>query len=299
MIRQIGRNFKEAFQGLFRHFAMAISSSIAITITLIIVSALTMIIGNVDRISTNMETEIQIYAKIDSSIADEDIQVLQDQVASISGVIKVEYSSADNELDRFIEAYGEDGSIFEIYREDNPLSRVFLVQVNSETTNLSSVAQKMENIVGIAEVDYGGTTTEDFITILSGTRRVGYIVVAAMTVLAIFLIYNTINLTIDARKEELAIMRFVGASNSYIRNPLVLEGVFIGLLGSIIPVALTIGGYNYVYTSFEGKLVTGMLKLMEPYPFVYMVSGFLVLLGVAVGLVGSFLAASKTLRWRR
>ena len=299
MIRQIGRNFKEAFQGLVRHFAMASSSAIAITITLIIVSALTMIIGNVDRISTSMETEIQIYAKIDNSIADNDIGTLQEQVKAISGVTEVVYSSADNELDRFIEAYGEDGEIFEIYREDNPLSRVFLVKVDSDIASLSTVASKMETIVGIAEVDYGGTTTEDFITILNGTRKVGYIIVLAMTVLAVFLIYNTINLTIDARKDELAIMRFVGASNAYIRNPLVLEGIFIGILGSIAPVLATIFGYNYLYSSFDGKLVTGMLKLMEPYPFVYMVSGFLVILGVAVGLVGSFLAASKTLRWKR
>ncbi|MBQ4253960.1 MAG: permease-like cell division protein FtsX [Erysipelotrichaceae bacterium] len=299
MIRQIGRNFKEAFQGLFRHFAMASSSAIAITITLIIVSALTMIIGNIDRISTSMETEIQIYAKIDDSIADSDIGVLQDQVKAISGVAEVVYSSADNELDRFIEAYGEDGSIFEIYREDNPLSRVFLVKVDSNIASLSTVAAKMEALVGIGEVDYGGATTEDFITVLNGTRKVGYIIVLAMTVLAVFLIYNTINLTIDARKDELAIMRFVGASNAYIRNPLVLEGIFIGILGSIAPVLLTIFGYNYLYSSFDGKLVTGMLKLMEPYPFVYMVAGFLVILGVAVGLVGSFLAASKTLRWKR
>ena len=94
-------------------------------------------------------------------------------------------------------------------------------------------------------------------------------------------------------------MRLVGATNGYIRAPLVLEGIFIGILGAIIPILLTIFGYQYIYTTMDGQLVSGILKLLPVFPFTLYVSGFILAMGVLVGLVGSFLSASRYLRWKR
>ena len=121
----------------------------------------------------------------------------------------------------------------------------------------------------------------------------------ALTVLAIFLIYNTIQITINSRKQELGIMRLCGANNGYITAPLVLEGIFIGIMGSVIPILLTIFGYRYVYERMNGQLVSGILKLIPVYPFVYYVSAFALGIGVVVGLIGSMLSANKYLRWKR
>lgn len=298
MFRKIGRSFKEAFWGITHHVAMVISTANAVTITLVLVSVLSLLIANISQITYDVEDDIQLYVKIENEVLDEDIQSIQNKISRIAGVEGIEYSDADNELDRFIAAYGEAGKIYEIYRQDNPLSRVFIIKV-ANGYSLAELSTQISTVEGIQSVDFGGATVEDFVKLLNGIREVGTIFVIALALLAIFLIYNTIKITINSRKEEIGIMRLVGATNSYIRSPLVLEGMFIGVLGSIIPILLTIFGYNYIYTSLNGQLVSGILKLIDVFPFTLWVSLLVLIAGVTVGVIGSYISATIYLRYKR
>lgn len=298
MFRKIGHAFKEAFWGLTHHLAMVTSTANAITITLVLVSVLTVLIANVSQITYDVEDDIQLYVKIENEVEDKDIASMQSKISRIAGVENVEYSDADAELDRFIAAYGEAGKIYEIYRDDNPLSRVFIIKI-ADGYSLAEVSTQISTVEGVNSVDFGGATVEDFVKLLNGTRKVGLIFAGALTLLAIFLIYNTIKITINSRKEEIGIMRLVGATNSYIRAPLVLEGIFIGIIGAIIPILLTIFGYQYIYKSMDGQLVSGILKLLPVFPFTAYVSCFVLAMGILVGLLGSFLSATRYLRWKR
>ncbi len=299
MFRRIGRTFKEAFWGISHHFAMAISTANAVMITLILVVVFTILITNISQITYDVESEIQIYVPIDSSVSEDDIEALQAEIEKIPGVGEITYSSADDELTNLIESFGEDGEIFEIYRgEDNPLSRVFLVTV-SEGYSMASVSEQIESIEGVSSATYGGATVDDFIDLLDGIRTVGYAFAGALTLLAIFLIYNTIKITLNSRKEEIKIMRLVGATNGYITAPLIMEGIIIGIMGSVIPVLITIFGYSYIYESLNGQLVSGILTLIPVYPYVYYVSAFAIGIGVVVGFIGSFLSAHHYLRQQR
>ncbi|MBR0230540.1 MAG: permease-like cell division protein FtsX [Erysipelotrichaceae bacterium] len=297
MFRLIGRHFKEAFQGLFRHFDSVIASAMAVMFTLALVSLLTLIIGNVGQITKSLESDIGMFCRIDESVEEELIPALQRQVENVPGVAAVTYSDKDSELDKMISSYKE-GYLFEAYRNDNPLSRVFLVQVKSGYS-LSEVSEKITKIEGMNGAEFGGQTTEDFLKMLDGIRKGGYIIIMVLTLISIFLISNTIRTTIYNRNKEISIMRQVGASNSYIRQPFLIEGVFIGLIGAIIPVVLTIFGYKYVYEALDGQLVSAMLGLLPVYPFGYMVAGFLVIVAIVVGFIGSLLSVNKYLRWRR
>ena len=298
MFRKIGRSFKEAFWGITHHVAMVISTANAVTITLVLVSVLSLLIANISQITYDVEDDIQLYVKIENEVLDEDIQSIQNKISRIAGVEEIEYSDADNELDRFIAAYGEAGKIYEIYRQDNPLSRVFIIKV-ANGYSLAELSTQISTVEGIQSVDFGGATVEDFVKLLNGIREVGTIFVIALALLAIFLIYNTIKITINSRKEEIGIMRLVGATNSYIRSPLVLEGMFIGVLGSIIPILLTIFGYNYIYTSLNGQLVSGILKLIDVFPFTLWVSLLVLVAGVTAGVIGSYISATIYLRYKR
>ena len=298
MFRKIGRSFKEAFWGITHHVAMVISTANAVTITLVLVSVLSLLIANISQITYDVEDDIQLYVKIENEVLDEDIQSIQNKISRIAGVEEIEYSDADNELDRFIAAYGEAGKIYEIYRQDNPLSRVFIIKV-ANGYSLAELSTQISTVEGIQSVDFGGATVEDFVKLLNGIREVGTIFVIALALLAIFLIYNTIKITINSRKEEIGIMRLVGATNSYIRSPLVLEGMFIGVLGSIITILLTIFGYNYIYTSLNGQLVSGILKLIDVFPFTLWVSLLVLVAGVTVGVIGSYISATIYLRYKR
>ena len=298
MFRKIGRSFKEAFWGITHHVAMVISTANAVTITLVLVSVLSLLIANISQITYDVEDDIELYVKIENEVLDEDIQSIQNKISRIAGVEGIEYSDADNELDRFIAAYGEAGKIYEIYRQDNPLSRVFIIKV-ANGYSLAELSTQISTVEGIQSVDFGGATVEDFVKLLNGIREVGTIFVIALALLAMFLMYNTIKITINSRKEEIGIMRLVGATNSYIRSPLVLEGMFIGVLGSVIPILLTIFGYNYIYTSLNGQLVSGILKLIDVFPFTLWVSLLVLVAGVTVGVIGSYISATIYLRYKR
>lgn len=298
MFRLIGRHFREAFQGIFRHFGMAVSCMMAMTFMLLLVSLLTLTVGNVNQITRTLQGEVQVFVKVENYVDESMIPTLQERIEQIEGVAVVEYSSRDQELDRYIKSFGDKGSIFEIYREDNPLSRAFLVRIK-EGYSITEVSQKIDWIAGLTEVDFGGATTEDFMVLLDGIRKGGYMIVLAMTLLAIFLISNTIKITIYNRNKEISIMRQVGASNSYIRQPFVIEGVLLGIFGSLIPVAVSIFGYKALYDRWNGQLISGMLPLQPVNPFAYEVAIFLVIVSIVIGFSGSYISVNRYLRWRR
>ena len=138
---------------------------------------------------------------------------------------------------------------------------------------------------------------DQLITIFDVVRKVSIGAVVALIVVTAFLIANTIKLAIYARKREIEIMRLVGASNISIKIPFVIEGLILGFLGSIIPIIITIYGYTSLYDFFDGKLLSSTLaKLIEPSPFVYLSSLLLMIIGILVGMFGSWQAVKKYLK---
>ena len=122
------------------------------------------------------------------------------------------------------------------------------------------------------------------------------IAVIALILMTMFLIVNTIKLTIFSRKREISIMRLVGASNFAIKLPFVVEGMILGFIGSIIPVCIMIYGYYALYSYFGGKLFTDLIKLVSPEPFIYVASIIVILIGILVGMLGSGRAVRKYLK---
>ena len=299
MFRAIFRHIKEAYLGITRHLAMSLSAASAVTVTLLLMSLMILALGNVNQITMNLQENVTIFVRVEERVLEDQIFALQTKVQSVDGVSYVTYSDKDAELDKLIEEFGEDGYLLEAYRgENNPLSRAFIVEIESGY-KISNVAASIGKVDGIEEALFGGNTTEKFIESLNIVRIAGFGVVIALGLLAIFLISNTIKITIFARQDEIVIMRHVGATNSYIRTPFVLEGIAIGILGSVIPVLFTIVGYDFLYEAVGGKLITGMLTLMPVFPFSLYVSGILITTSVFVGLFGSWVSVTKNLRWKR
>ena len=298
--RRIGRYFKEGFWGVVRHGAMAISSASAVTITLMLISIFLMFSFNLDQFTREIEGTVQVSATLDYECDGEDELRIRSAILSIEGVDKVTYKTSEEEFDYFVEMYDADGraGLREIYGEEQPMHAAYYINVTSNA-DLKMIAEEVSKIEGIYETSYGGEGAVLLMDALDSVRYGGFILVAALSALAIFLISNTIKLTIYARNKEIAIMRAVGASNADIRFPYVIEGILIGILGSLIPVAFTVFGYIYLYQLLGGVLLTQMWPLIEPHPFVLYLSAILVIAGVAVGLVGSFFSVSKYLRWKR
>lgn len=127
-------------------------------------------------------------------------------------------------------------------------------------------------------------------------ERIAYGAVIALVLVTVFLIINTIKLTIFSRKKEIEIMRLVGASNFVIKTPFVIEGMFLGLLGSIVPVLIIIFGYTSLYDYSSGYVFSPLIQLIKPIPFIYYASLIIVGLGIVVGMIGSATASRKYLK---
>ena len=297
----ISRPIKEGFRGVGRHWAMAISSAIAVTITLLIISLFMIFMINVRQFTTNVEQGMEISVMIDWNYeAEEEQNRIRDEIEAIDGVSNVTYRTKDEELQYYIEQFDDDETreAVESLVEENPMHNAYYVEV-ADGNMLSSIADEIGTIEGVDSVNYGGSSTVGMVNAMNAVRTGGTILVVALTVLAIFLIQNTIKLTIYARQDEISIEQSVGATNGFIRAPFVVEGMVIGVMGALIPIGLTVYGYYYAYQFTGGYLISSMFRLVEPMPFVLYLSAGLLAAGVLVGLVGSYFSVSRYLKVKR
>ena len=298
MFRRFFRHIKEGFIGVGRHFGMAMSSSASVTIALFLVGFFLVITYNLSIIAEDIEQSISLSALVDYNITSKTaLETLEKQILAIDGVKSVEYRSKDDEFTFYVEMYPEIREFNEYYRDQNPFHDAFLVSVYDGTV-LESVKTRLQAVNGISSVHDGGSNTYLLIDALEKVRLFGGVLVLALSVLAVYLIYNTISITIRARDTEIWIMKNVGAKNGYIRAPFLVEGIIIGVLGSIIPIASMVVLYLYSYQK-SGGTILGVFTLVEPYPFLLYLSLILLGIGILVGFIGSYLSVSKLLRNKR
>ena len=186
--------------------------------------------------------------------------------------------------------------LFESYRDDNPLGAAYEVEAK-DPTKLASLAKKIKDIPNVNSVNYGGDSTQSMVSTLNTIQTGGTVFIVGLVIVALFMISNTIKITITARSTEISIMRMVGASNWYIRIPFMLEGMLIGLFGAIIPIFVLVYGYGALYNYTGGSLMSSMLVLKAPMPFIRDFSFILAGLGAGVGLIGSFVSIRRFLKF--
>lgn len=298
MIRRFCKHVKEGFYGVGRHIGMALSSAVAVTITLTIIGLFLVLMTNLFAMTRSIEGNIAISALVAKG-AEPSKEVIQKEIEAIPGVGEVTYNTKDQEFDYYLKSYVESDSkeFIETFRDENPFNDAFIVKVE-DGIRLAEIKDEIAKIDGIESTYDGGINTYTLISVLTNVRVVGGGLVLSLCVLAIYLVYNTIKITIAARKDEIWIMRNVGAKNGYIRAPFLVEGVIIGSLGAIIPILLTVIGYYYTYASLDGSIF-GAFSLIAPYPYTLYVAGVLLLIGVVVGFVGSYISVCKYLRLKR
>lgn len=294
--RMLGRSIRDAFKSVIRNFSLSLASISCITITLIIVSIAVMTSFNVNNFTDLIERDLTIVAFIDNDANDSDIKRIQSEIENLSNVENIEFLSK-KEVGEQIK---EESEVFEIvldgYKDDeSPLKDTFQVKVKN-IEKIKQTATSIGKIDKVAVVRYGEGMVEKLVSAFDSIKKVTYGIVIALVIVTVFLIINTIKLTISARKREISIMRLVGASNFTIKTPFIVEGMILGLLGSIIPVLFTTYGYFAFYKHFDGYLYSQLIRLITPEPFIYTVSLIVIAIGILVGMVGSASAVKKYLK---
>lgn len=293
--RNIKRHFREGIKNVFRNGWMSIASIAAVTVTLILVGAFLALMLNLNQMAENIEEDVEISVHIDRTADDAQIKVLGKQIEQIDQVATVLFSSKDDELKKLIDSMGEEGRSWELFEQDNPLSHAFIVQAK-HPNDTASIASKIESFDGVDEVIYGKDVVERLFQFNKYARTIGVVLIIGLVFTAIFLISNTIKLTIMARSREIGIMKLVGATNGFIRWPFFIEGMLLGILGSLIPIGVITGGYYYIDTNLSHQITFNFVKLLPFNPFAWQLSLLIISIGALIGIWGSVMSVRKFLR---
>ena len=298
IFRMLGRSIRDAFQSVIRNFSLSLASISCITITLIIVAIAIMASFNVQNFTKEIEKDLTIVIFLNNDATEEDVTSVEQRLRKIPNVDKKSITfESKQEVKEDMQKESEvfDTVLDEWNDSESPLKDTFQVKVKN-VENISATAKKIEKIDQVNTVRYGEGMVDKMITAFSSIEKVTYGIVIALVVVTVFLIINTIKLTISARRREIGIMRLVGASNFTIKTPFIIEGMILGLLGSIVPIIFTTYGYLAFYNHFDGYLFTQLIQLIKPEPFIYSTAGIVVIIGILVGMVGSAGAVRKYLK---
>jgi len=295
-IRILGRSIRDAAKSVFRNFSLSMASILCTTITLIVVAISIALTYNVNNFTRSIESDLSIVVFLNNEITSDEISTTEGKIKDIEGVASAAFKSKEDILNEMIETDSSLESVLSQYTgENNPLQSTFIVKVN-DLKQIDKVAESIEFLDSVDYVKYGEEAIKELVEIFDFVRQICLIIVIALILVTAFLITNTIKIAIIARRKEIEIMRLVGASNLNIKIPFIFEGLFIGIIGSIIPIGLTIYGYTILYDKLDGHVVSPILELVKPSPFVYIVSLILLGVGAVVGMLGSYNASRKHLK---
>lgn len=295
-IRILGRSISSAFKSVVRNFSLSVASISCIIITLIIVAFAILLSVNVNNFTKSIESDLTIVVFAKDGTTKENVDALKKEIDSIPNVVDIEYKSKEdlkNEMKRENETYK---NIIDKWGDEvNPLPDSFIITVE-KIEDIKETASTIQNLEHVDAVRYGEGVVENLVDVFEIIRNITIVAVIALIFVTAFLISNTIKITIYSRKNEIDIMRLVGTSNTVIKLPFLFEGLFLGVIGSIIPVLCTIYGYVLLYDKMGGVLFTDIMPLISPYNFVFKVSGVLVIIGASVGMYGSYKSVRKYLK---
>ena len=296
--RIITRSIRDSIKSVFRNFSLSLASISCITITLIVVAISVVLSYNVSNFTEKKKKNVTMVVFLNNDINDSQIENIKEQIVGIKNVDidTVEFIDKMSIADDMMSSSDVLKSVMSDYtRENSPIQDTFQLKV-VDIEDIDVTADKISNIDGVSLVKYGEEMVKKLIKAFDVVRKGCIYIVIALILVTAFLIANTIKITIFSRKREIEIMRLVGASNINIKIPFILEGLFLGILGSIVPIVLTIIGYNAVYDHFDGVMFSQFIKLVKPEPFVYYISMILVGIGMIVGMIGSARSVSKYLK---
>lgn len=296
IFRMLGRSIRDAFKSVIRNFSLSLASISCITITLIIVAIAIMASFNVQNFTKEIEKDLTIVVFMDNDATEEDINQMKELLDTKKNIAKYTFESKNAVRKDMMKENDVFNSVMKDWENDeNPLRDTFKIKVNN-VDNMGKTADALKKMEKVDTVQYGEGMVERLVNAFSSIEKVAYGVVIALVVVTIFLIINTIKLTIFSRKREIGIMRLVGASNFAIKVPFIIEGMILGFFGAIIPVVLITYGYLAFYNHFDGHLFTQLIELIQPEPFIYQASLIVIIIGIIVGMIGSAGAVRKYLK---
>ncbi len=298
ILRILNRSIRDSFKSIFRNFSLSFASVSCTVITLILVAISIIASYNVTEITDKIERDLTVIVFIDNKTDQTGIDKIKNQIKNISNIDtkSIVFRSKEEIKETMGNENAELKSIMDTWEKDeNPLQSTYILKVK-DIKKIKETATSLKNIENVTLVKYGETMVERMVNVFDIVKKICIILVVALILVTAFLITNTIKITIFSRRNEINIMRLVGTSNTVIRLPFIFEGFLLGLIGSIIPILITIFGYTYLYDAMGGVVLSNLVELVTPSSIVYIASLIVLIVGSIVGMLGSALAVRKYLK---
>ncbi|HZX21878.1 MAG TPA: permease-like cell division protein FtsX [Clostridia bacterium] len=295
-VRTVKYVLGQGLLGLWRNRTMSMASIGTVAATLIILGLVITLVLNISNLADLVQLQfdkIQVYLSDDLSI--EEINNVGKQIEAINGISGVIYESKEEALERYKESWGEEGYLLEGL-EKNTLPNSYIIQMdNLELAD--SIVEKLTPLKGVDEIKYYKEIVDQLLRIAKFVRTIGLVIILILIFVAVFIISNTIKLTLNVRRQEIGIMKNVGATNWFIRWPFLLEGMLLGLVGAVISTAVVYYGYQYAFNAITGRFflmfsayMVSVNDMMNKTIYIFAV------LGIGVGALGSIFSLRRYLK---
>ncbi len=285
---------REAVSSIGKHRVISIAAVGVIAACLLIMGSFLLVAVNVDEMLDEVEAQNEILAYVDEDIPDDEAEELTDAIKSASPEItEISYTTKEDALKAFREELGDDSSLLDGLEGDNPLRNRYAVKIR-DLSKTQEVADAIKEVDGIAEISARSDVSDKIVQIRHLATLACVIIVVILLAVALFIIANVVNLALFNRRDEIAIMKMVGANDSFISSPFVIEGLILGIIGAILAIGLLWALYTYILnTSLEN------FTLFELIPFkdvCWQLLAIFVGIGALVGSVGSGITIRKFLK---
>ncbi len=296
LIRIFNRSIRDSFKSIFRNFSLSVASISCTVITLILVALAILATENVTDMTEKIEKDLTMIVFVDSKSTDDEVKNVETELKSIDNIDSIVYRSKEEIKNNMSNENETFKTIMDNWSEDeNPLQSTYILKVK-DIKKIKETASTIKNIDKVTLVKYGETMVDRMISVFDMIKKGCWIIVVSLIVVTVFLITNTIKITIFSRRNEINIMRLVGTSNTVIKLPYLFEGLLLGIIGSLIPIILTIFGYTYFYESMGGVVLSNLVELTKPSLIIYKTSLALLIIGGVVGMFASTRAVRKYLK---
>lgn len=289
-IQTIEYYFREVILSMFRKRWMTFASIGTVAVSLFVLGVFLILVMNINKMAASLESQVQISVYINDNLPEQGRKEIERMTRDLKSVSKIEFVPREEALKKLKERLGENKKILDALGESNPLPNAFLVTVNNPD-DVKRTAAAISDLYGVDEVKYGQDVAANLFELTHLLRFFGLILMGLLLFATIFIISNTIRLTVFARRKEIAIMKYVGATDWFIRWPFILEGIGLGIIGGGVS-ALALRSF---YSAMTAKIYESLafFPMVEQYPFMQYVTIALIASGILIGILGSTISLKR------
>ncbi len=298
VFRSLGRTIREGFKGVYRNRLMSVASVCSVSSVLIILGIIMIIILNINNGTTMIKDKFdQVQVYLEDEIVGERLKNLQENIEKIDGVKRIEFLSKEEGLALEKERYKDESFILEgLENEGNPLPNKYIVYLK-DIKYASNVVESINKLEGISDIKYYKDIIDRMLYISELVRVCGLVIIGILMIISIFIITNTIRITVAARKREISIMKYVGATNGFIRGPFIMEGIILGVIASGVSTLIINGAYKYIFKVANEKLYIFLtMYIIPPFKLFNDIVIIFTAIGIGIGVLGSIISLRKFLK---